>query len=188
MVSRNARWRTDWNKRLRNRGNISRLFREHWMERTTAGAARKALEELLPGSSNAVIPVDVQMFARYIGIEQLIEAEMPDCDGALSVTLGGSYVATVKKGQSPARRRFTLAHEMGHLVVYRSIGRRAPDGDQLCGRAESADERDEESLCDTLAAELLMPRMQFLGTMYSIGVNASTISGIAHRYGVSLHA
>jgi Zn-dependent peptidase ImmA (M78 family) len=148
------------------------------------------LESFIPGSPKAAVPVDLNVAARYVGIEQILEVEMGDCDGLLSSTKSGSYVASLRKGQPPLRKRFTLAHEVGHAIVYRSIGRQSSeinDGRLRC-RAETADERDEERLCDIVAAELLMPRAQFIQTMDELGVCAATVPDIAQRFGVSLQA
>jgi Zn-dependent peptidase ImmA (M78 family) len=172
---------------VRKPGNVSKAFREHWGERTVAAAARKALDTMIPGSSASSTPIDVEVLARYIGIAQVVEVEMADHDGLLSITPAGTYVATIRRGQSLTRRRFTLAHEVGHLIVFRSLGRRDVANLISCA-VNSLDEKDEEHLCDTLAAELLMPRDQYLQTMRDVGVDASTVSAIAQRYAVSLPA
>ena len=171
-------------------GNSSKLFCERWGERTASGAARKALEVLIPTSSKAAIPVDVDSAAKYVGIGQVFDVEMTNVDGLLSSTSSGTYIASLRKDQSPARRRFTLAHEIGHAIVYRSIGHQGElDRDaQLQCRAETVSDKDEERLCDVLATELSMPRTQFLQAMEETGVSASTIPLIAQRFGVSLQA
>jgi hypothetical protein len=145
---------------------------------------------MIPGSSRSAIPVDVKSAAKYVGITQVHEVEMSDCDGLLSSTAHGTYIASLRKGQGAARKRFTLAHEVGHAIVYKSIGSGAFVGSyrQLRCRAETADQKDEERLCDVLAAELVMPRSQFVQTMEELGVCAVTVPAIAQRFGVSLQA
>jgi hypothetical protein len=175
---------------MREGGTISRLFCERWGEKTRSGAARKALEAMIPNSSEAGIPINVHAAARYVGIEHILDLEASDCDGLLSATSSGTYVASLRKGQSQSRKRFTLAHEIGHLVVFRSIGHanRPVNLGQIGCRTHSPDEKDEERLCDILAAELVMPRTQFLQTMDEAGVSAATLPEIARRFGVSLQA
>lgn len=175
---------------MKHKGTASRAFCEHWGEITVPSAARKALETMIPSSSRPVIPVSLEAAARRVGIEQVLDVEMSNCDGLLSRTPSGSYIATLRRSQGATRKRFTLAHEIGHAIVFRSIGHRAEraDGVQLSCRAESADERDEERLCDALASELLMPRVQFLETMEAFGVSASTVPSLGRRFGVSLQA
>jgi len=132
----------------------------------------------------------VELAARYVGINQIVEADLTGCDGSLSRTERGSYIATLRAGQGLARKRFTLAHEIGHAIVFRSIGPQAGPSDELhlqC-RSKTADQRDEERLCDVLATELIMPRTQFLRAMNEIGVCASTVSVMARKFAVSLQA
>lgn len=175
---------------MRFRGRISQLFCEHWGERTLSAAARKSLQAIIPSSSTSEIPVAIEAAAKYVGIEQVVEAELTNCDGSLSRTALGSYIATLRSGQGKARKRFTLAHEIGHAIVFRSIGHSSTqlgEGHLQC-RTRTLDERDEEHVCDVLAAELLMPRMQFLRCMGENGVCASSISVISRKFGVSLQA
>lgn len=175
---------------MRGIGKISRLFCDHWMDKTRSGAARKALEALIPNWSTVDIPVNVEVAARCLGIERIIETDSTDCDGQLSITSSGTYVVSLRRGQSHARRRFTLAHEIGHAVLFRSIGRQNVHqalGQFQC-RTQTPEEKDEERLCDILAAELLMPRDQFLQIMDQVGVSAATAPEIARRFGVSLQA
>lgn len=62
----------------------------------------------------------------------------------------GDFVIHVYPGLSLGRRRFTIAHELGHAFM-ETTGPHAPRfGEEL------------EEICDRLAAELLMPRRTFL--------------------------
>jgi len=172
------------------RGAVSKSFCDRWNGRTTTEAAGKALEAMIPTITKSGIPVNVELAAKYVGIEQTTEIETSSFDGLLSETKAGMYFVTLRKGQSEVRKRFTLAHEVGHAIVYRSIGRQgtATEKGQLKCRAETADEKDEERLCDLLATQLLMPREQFMRTMDEAGVCAQSVPEIARRFGVSLEA
>jgi Zn-dependent peptidase ImmA (M78 family) len=175
---------------VRRRGNIGKSFCSHWKGRTTAEAARKALEASIPGIAQAAIPINVESAARFVGIEQITEVETSAFDGLLSATRSGTYVASLRKGQSESRKRFTLAHELGHVIVHASIGRRksvTPNELFQC-RATTAEEKEEERLCDLLASQLLMPQPQFTQVIQAIGVSAETIPDIARRFAVSLEA
>jgi Zn-dependent peptidase ImmA (M78 family) len=172
-------------------GSVSKAFRVRWTARTTAEAAGKALEAMIPTIAKSGIPVNVESAAKYVGIQQINEVETSSFDGLLSATSPDTYLVTLRKGQSEVRKRFTLAHEIGHAIVYRSIGRRASatdDGAVLKCRAETADERDEERLCDLLAAQLLIPRDQLNLAIEETGACAQSVPGIARLFGVSLEA
>ena len=72
-------------------------------------------------------------------------------DGSSLTPLRGFGVALVSSYQEPGRRRFTVAHELGHHLL----------GDEYSsdiGVAASKDER--ESWIDSFAAELLLPRKE----------------------------
>jgi Zn-dependent peptidase ImmA (M78 family) len=175
---------------VRRQGNISKLFCSHWKGRTTAEAVRKALEASIPGIAQSAIPINVESAARFLGIEQITEVETSAFDGLLSATRSGTYVATLRKGQSESRKRFTLAHELGHVIVRASIGRSTPAmaNELFQCRATTAEEKEEERLCDLLASQLLMPQAQFVQVIQEIGVSAETIPDIARRFAVSLES
>jgi hypothetical protein len=145
---------------------------------------------MIPRLTGSPIPVNLEAAARSIGIEQILEFDSVDADGLLNVTRAGTYVVGLRRSQSAVRRRFTLAHELGHMIVLRSIGRPDfPQGPaQLSCRATTAEEKDEERLCDLLATEILMPREQFLRSAEETGICARSIPGIAAQFGVSLMA
>jgi len=175
---------------VRRQGNIGKSFCSRWKGRTTAEAVRKALEASIPGIAQSVIPINVESAARFVGIEQITEVETSAFDGLLSATRSGTYVATLRKGQSESRKRFTLAHELGHVIVHTSIGRRAPvtTNELFHCQATTPEEKEEERLCDLLASQLLMPQPQFAQAIQEIGVSAETIPDIAQRFAVSLEA
>ena len=79
-------------------------------------------------------------------------------------------------GQSSVRRRFTIAHELAH-VLFEATGPRAP-------RVGA----DLERLCDMLAAEILMPRSVFEAAMNSSTLDASFVKRLASRFQTSLTA
>jgi hypothetical protein len=79
-------------------------------------------------------------------------------------------------GQSAVRRRFTVAHELAH-IVFETSGPRAP-------RVGA----DLEKLCDMLAAEILMPRGPFESALGDGPVDAAAIRALASRFQTSLTA
>lgn len=66
---------------------------------------------------------------------------------------GDGFKVVYSSSLSPTRRRFTIAHEMGH-AIFESTGANCPrHGVEL------------ERLCDKIAAEILMPKRVFLGQL-----------------------
>ena len=87
-----------------------------------------------------------------------------------------TYTIHCSPGQSVVRRRFTIAHELAH-VLFESSGPRPPRvGAEL------------ERLCDMLAAEILMPRATFEPVMNQSAIDASAVRRLASRFDTSLTA
>lgn len=89
-------------------------------------------------------------FAELVGLYVRALSSLKDDGGSLTPRLGFG-VAIVGSGQEPGRRRFTVAHEIGHHLL----------GDEYSsdvGVAASRDER--EALIDAFAAELLVPQLE----------------------------
>lgn len=88
-------------------------------------------------------------------------------------------IVTVSANDPPQVQRFTIAHELGHLLMARV--RR--DGIDLSPR-------DEEQFCDEFASRLLVPREDLDRELRRRGeqVDALTLLALASRYGVSISA
>lgn len=77
--------------------------------------------------------------------------------GSLASTANG-FIITIDKTLSENRRRYTVAHELGHLLVD-GLNLRVPRLHQ-CTLAAEGDERettDEEQFCEVFASHLLLP-------------------------------
>ena len=103
------------------------------------------------------------------------------------VRLGPSGAAIeMNMRHTPARRRFTLCYELAHLSFLERVPiykyeRNAP----LKLRAIEARE---EWLCNELAAELLMPRRQFLAKVESQPPEINGLKRLAKAFSVSMDA
>ena len=105
------------------------------------------------------LPIDVERVAARLGAEVVFEPMSRDLSGLLYRD-GERTVIGVNSVHAPARQRFTIAHEVGHLVLH--AGRpvvldhvvRLNFRDPRSGTATDA----EEIAANAFAAELLMPR------------------------------
>lgn len=140
------------------------------------GSVEEAVEvtasRLLAGVSCP--PTDLEVLMGRLGVTRLeprhrlpISGELrKEGDGLLIV-----YSATL----SPTRRRFTIAHELGH-AVFEGTGPNCPrHGREL------------ERICDMLAAEFLMPRAVFL-TRAGENLRPGQVLGLARDFGASVMA
>jgi len=117
-------------------------------------------------------------------------------DGCVEARHDG-YYAWLATGASPARERFTLAHELGHVLILRA----AQDGHPLglvryrAGQGERdrlQDDPVEDRLCDVFAAEFLMPTQHIQDEVNAIArarrLGPDAVTRVARIYGVSLTA
>lgn len=83
-------------------------------------------------------------------------------------------VIWLNASQAKVRRRFTLFHELGHLLLHPSWA--------LCYQASSRQKALTEREADDFAVEMLMPKAWVLRDMATIGVDRDRL---ARRYEVS---
>ena len=126
-----------------------------------------------------VPPVDIEGLAESLGIRL---SENPNLieDGRVDVSEEGIAIA-LRADLSPVRRRFTLGHELGHLIL-------PCPGRTLTAQRSPWSHSDEERLCDEIAAALLMPRSWLQHRYQSRVHNLSTIRHLAHQADVSIGA
>ena len=108
---------------------------------TLAKAVEQVIADLIRGV--ACPPTDLVDMAKKIGVDTISYERIPG-SGELHKERDG-YSIVCSSDQPRFRQRFTVAHELGHVILERT-GRNAP-------RAGDSVER----LCDMLAAECLMP-------------------------------
>jgi len=117
-------------------------------------AARRAAAWLHVCMGRTAPPIEPYHAARLVGIRDVRELALP-CAGMLVPIRAGGFIARIKRSDPLARRRFTLGHEIGHALLAgpRHVQHRRP---VTCAQA-----LDVETLCDQIAAELLMPSPAF---------------------------
>src|SRR5687768_12642303 len=122
----------------------------------TPSRLRVKAEELLRAADLHAAPIPVDRLARRLGAELRYEPFEGDASGML-YREGDQIVIGVNALHPKTRQRFTIAHEIGHLVLHRQNFfmnrnfRANRDG-------ESSTARDpEEIAANQFAAEILMP-------------------------------
>jgi hypothetical protein len=119
------------------------------------------------------------VIARALGV-RVIERELPE-DGWMRWTENGPIVC-LSLDAGLARGRFTLAHELGHVLL-RGAYTTAPDPTRARRAFHS-----EETFCDALAGGLLMPRSWVSKRFEGAPRGFATIQSLARAAGVSLSA
>jgi len=152
---------------------------------TIKGEARRAAAAVLEQAWDADrFPVDPVVVASRMGI-QVYEAQLPgNVSGLLKKDPGKEAEIYVDIDDAPVRRKFTAAHELGHLERRRDM----PDDfvgfvDRRDGRSSEGSHAD-EIFANTFAAHLLMPPVA-VKELVNAGKSALEM---ARFFGVSLHA
>lgn len=143
--------------------------------------ATALLRSYLEAYGGPEIPVPVEAIAEdFVGL-RVAETEGLDCSGLLVPAERRIWVNAREAAESPARRRFTIAHELGHWVCQVLEGRWQP---VFCRTMEAPAEGrypPEEREANVFAAELLMPEP----AVRSAFAEDDSIGGLAERFGVS---
>lgn len=122
-------------------------------------------------------PQAPEKLAGHLGI-RVRESPMDGCDG-WCLTLGDSAIIRLNSNLSPSRKRFTLAHELGHLIlgVPTVVGESYED---MLGSNSN-----EERRVNELASALLIPAEVVKATLPDLPVVAAALQKLARRANVS---
>lgn len=123
-------------------------------------------------------PIDVFDLARRLGVNEIRTARLVE-DGRLDVT-PDSIRILIRNDLSPARQRFTIAHEIAHLIV--------GEGAIRIEKRDAAPRDKTERLCDEIAAGLLLPYAWVVQNFLGRQVSLATVRELAHAADVSLGA
>ena len=134
------------------------------------------------------LPIDPGMLAARFGASVAIAAPASgklDDHGQLRVRDGRWHIR-VPRELSQERRRFSVAHEIGHILLFDAVVDQPELIRQL--RSKSLFAR-VERLCNIGAAHLLMPTVVFRSALTELlPPTGDTVEGLAARFRVSLEA
>lgn len=154
--------------------------------------ARQQALELLR-SYGTMIPVDIEKIVAERGISISYDDLEDDISGMLVISEQDSARIGINKKHSKNRRRFSLAHELGHYVLHKEEQSLFVDASSTYYRDElSATGTDlQEIEANTFAAELLMPEeaVSRLIRQHKVDLyDESSLETIAKKFQVSPQA
>ena len=130
------------------------------------------------GQLGGGVPVDLEQLARALGVSETVRTSMVE-DGR-TTWVGGRPRIELRGDRSPQRSRFTLAHEIGHILIARD--------ETVARRTHQLEGDDVEKLCDWIAASILMPRSWIADYARRDQYNLSLLRLISNKADVSLSA
>lgn len=120
--------------------------------------ARKSAKELLNLAWDGQLPVRLKGLTDYLRAEK-IDASLGAISGAVSKESGRAPVILINQDEPEVRRRFTWAHELGHIVERGTV---AQDDDYSFSDHRGREYDLHEFYADEFAGALLMPEEEFL--------------------------
>jgi Zn-dependent peptidase ImmA (M78 family) len=146
--------------------------------RTTAQNLRKLAEQ------QANIPFDPFAFAEKIGIAVQFAQLPPGCSGRLRTDTGCAFIE-LSNTEPSNRRRFTLCHELAHICFWSGDPVMRYRGISIDGETGM---QKQESLCNQIASELLMPHDVFVARAKEAHPSFDAVKSLAREFDVSILA
>lgn len=129
-------------------------------------------------------PLDIKSVIEHVFHIKICETDLGKSVSGFLEKIGGSWVIYVNKYENEYRKRFTLAHELGHFISHKdNYASGAIVKDQIFFRDENTDEKEQQA--NNFAAELLMPEDEFKSF---INKGDNTILKLADRFQLSTAA
>jgi hypothetical protein len=138
--------------------------------------------ELVVAVNPTTIPVAVEAYASKVGAVIRVKTDLEQDEPGWSFEHGGKRFICVNAKDLEERRRFTVCHEIAHIILCLPSDHKAVPWWSYAKR--SAD----EILCDVFAAELLLPGRLFKAVAEKEEVCFSTVTNLAARFAASLTA
>jgi Zn-dependent peptidase ImmA (M78 family) len=160
------------------------------MDLADCGSPEKLIAVILKHHSNWTAPVPVEDLATSVNIVKIAELEVEGFEGSLLTDAKKQKgVILYKAGSRKERKRFTIAHELGHFLMP------SHQGNQQCTAADLRETRRDtihqrqEAEANRFAAGLLMPKPWFIRDMDRLGdADVMHIQTLAKQYCTSLEA
>lgn len=158
--------------------SILELFSKRVGSTDAYAAMRDLCWKLRTETRQAKPPTSLSLIWRKLGAE-VVEGDLPN-PGHLEVQSRGFRIH-VQSGWSWQRRRFTIAHEIGHILLLRTL---ADEPEAIRALLAGHEWSEAERLCNWAAAELLFPSEQWPDLALD-SISASTLKDLADRFKAS---
>jgi Zn-dependent peptidase ImmA (M78 family) len=135
------------------------------------------LAQRLVKSAGMKPPIDVFALAKFYGI-RVREVRDPNIDGQV-IPLKNGFVIEVSKEKPIRRKRFTVAHELIHVFLMKSIG---TSSNSILAADVPIVSSEIEFLCNLGAGEILMPGYLFEPKLAHYGISIDTLFRLSRDF------
>jgi hypothetical protein len=147
-------------------------------------AALECARDLVSDGRFGELPIDIEQVAKHLGVAEISARDMAP-DGYLGRDSRGDIVIRYRSVNGHRRNRFTIAHEVGHLILLNQTT-------EQCDQTQDGSDR-EERVVNRIASELLMPAPLVMAELRQCTTSGmppgwSTLARLAARFEVSLAA
>jgi len=139
------------------------------------GAVLKA-RELVRKVSPTEIPVPVEAYVGHVGAVLRPQADLGPDEPGWSFANGGKHFICVNANDRPERQRFTICHELAHIVLGLPSDHKALPWWSYAKRPPA------EIWCDVFAAELLLPYWLFKPLAEEALISLASVEDLAGRF------
>lgn len=146
---------------------------------TPEEAMMKGVNVLIKKSGQEGFPIKFEKLLNACNA-RLIKTKLPT-PGRLEIEDRG-YAIYVDESDSENRQRFSVAHEIGHIIITDAIFQKAG---LLRTLRYPSYWSVAETLCNKAASEILIPKLHFIEKIKEVGLTSEGIDEICRFYGVS---
>lgn len=154
--------------------------------------------KVLNNASAMHLPVDLNLVARSLGVDVHFD-ELEDKVSGVLIIKGRQRIALINAGHHSNRQRFSLAHELGHLVLHDTTGDRlfidttlrvyqrvGASTDETYSSPNSSTSAQEEREANRFASALLIPEGLLRRECDRLDLFEETdVAYLARKFGVS---
>lgn len=131
------------------------------------------------------VPVDIVRFAAAANAKIKVCHDLDEDESGQTFPLGGKNIITVNGNHREERQRFTVLHEIAHIILELPSRHHGPNitvKDLMSyGRRP-----EEEILCDVFAAECLLPYDLFKKDLGNVDIALDAVKKLAEQYKASV--
>ena len=131
------------------------------------------------------VPVDIGRLAAAANATVKVAHDLADDESGQTTSYQGKHFIIVNGNHSEERQRFTVLHEIAHIVLElpsKHHGATVKTGALL----RYARRPEEETHCDVFAAECLLPHEPFAEKVVAADISLEAVKSLARQFGASL--